>query len=40
MNVAGIDVSAKTATLVISRDERTAKPRKLQNTSQGHATLK
>jgi len=40
MNVAGIDVSAKTATLVIGRDERTAKPREFEkNTPAGHATL-
>jgi len=39
MNVAGTDVSAKTVTLVISRDERLGKPRELKNTSQGHVTL-
>ncbi len=40
MNVAGIDVSAKTVTLVISRDERTGKPREFKNTPAGHATLR
>ena len=39
MNVAGIGVSAKTVTLVISRDEGAGNPRELKNTSQGHVTL-
>ena len=39
MKVAGIDVSSKTVTLVISRDGRMGKPHELKNTSQGHATL-
>ena len=39
MNAAGIDVSAKTVTLVISREGRTGKPREFANTPQGHAAL-
>ncbi len=39
MNVAGIDVSSKTVTLVIARDGRTRKPREFNNTPQGHQTL-
>jgi len=31
MNAAGIDVSAKTVTLVISREGRTGKPREFAN---------
>ncbi len=36
MNVAGIDVSSKTVTLVIARDGRTRKPREFNNTPHGH----
>ena len=39
MKTAGIDVSHKTVTLVISREGKTAKPRECKNTPQGHATL-
>jgi len=39
MKVAGIDVSSKTITLVISHDGRTTKPREFKNTPQGHVTL-
>ncbi len=39
MNVAGIDVSYQTVTLVISQAGRMGKSREFKNTSQGHATL-
>jgi len=39
MNTAGIDVSAKTVTLVISREGRTGKLREFKNMPQGHAAL-
>ncbi|CAD7852922.1 MAG: hypothetical protein, partial [Olavius algarvensis Gamma 1 endosymbiont] len=39
MNAAGIDVSAKIVTLVISREGRTGKPREFKNTPQGHTAL-
>ena len=39
MNVAGIDVSSKTLTLVIIRDGKAGKPREFANTFQGHTAL-
>ena len=36
MNTAGIDVSDKTVTLVISQAGHTGKPREFKNTPQGH----
>ena len=39
MNTAGIDVSAKTVTVVISREGRSGKPREFKNMPQGHTAL-
>jgi len=39
MNVAGINVSHKTVTLVIDRDGRTRKPCEFKNTTHGYQTL-
>lgn len=40
MKVAGIDVSAKTVTMVIRQQERAGEPRGFDNTPQGHAALR
>jgi len=39
MNTAGIDVSAKTVTVVISREGHSGKPREFKNMPQGHTAL-
>jgi len=39
MQIAGIDVSSKTVTLVIDHDGRAGKPREFANTPAGHAAL-